>query len=142
MVTAVASFLPRITDVRLLSFAGSTVARSHMCAIAAASDLLRPARSPTTCVATQGRSPTCVTAVEKPLPSPVLSLPIPENTQVRGNRVLWHHSRPGKGALLAEGLDVGNNLEICRLELPPELSSSSLLMFFPSDSSLGSSFSH
>lgn len=68
------------------SFAGSTVARSPTCATAVVSGLLRRAPSPTTCVATQGRSPTCVTPAEKPLLSQVLSSPIPENTQVRGDR--------------------------------------------------------
>lgn len=73
------------------------MARSPTCVIGAVSGLLRPARSPTMCVATQERNLTCVTVVEKPLPSPVLSSPIPENIQVRGGRALEYWNRPGKG---------------------------------------------
>lgn len=104
------------------SFAGSTAARSPTCATAVVSGSPRRARSPTTCVATQGRSPTCVTPAEKPLLSRVLSSPIPENIQVRG--------------------DGGNLCPGMTWECPLVFSSSFFFMFFPFDSTLGSPFSH
>ena len=80
----------------------------------------------------------CVTAVEKPSPSRVLSSPTPENIQVRGDGALRCQSRPGKGGLAAcGGVEVGDDWEISL-----ELSSSFCVVFFPFDSSLGSSFSH
>lgn len=127
-------------------FTGSTVVRSPTCAIAAVSGLLRPARSPTTCVATPGRSLTCVTPVEKPLLSPVLSSPIPENIQVRGGLAWRYPTRPGRGGLAAaEGLGIGNEQEICTGRSRGSalvFSTSSFLTFFLFDSGLGSSFSH